>query len=162
MNNIQFSREEIIKLLSEIDGTHWLNDRLVNSLNSNVVPAVKLPELSSYPRGAEINLNHIVKKAEEPAMTIEKAFAAVEMDIDMKYSVNKISKVTGCKWETYGNYCNRENIVGAEYCAKHNGETCRYCNNQTTHGCPEEMQFVCGEYLCDNHRHNGIIINQRF
>ncbi len=60
-----------------------------------------------------------------------------------------------CEWMFYGMKCdNTEDIIQVErgrfFCGKHTGLICRKCGNPADHGCPEELQFVCGAPLCKN------------
>jgi hypothetical protein len=45
--------------------------------------------------------------------------------------------------------CNKENIIGEEYCEEHLQIKCSVCGEQATHDCHETNQFVCGTPLCD-------------
>lgn len=58
----------------------------------------------------------------------------------------------GCAWETYGYLCPVDAIPGTDFCEGHGNKVCRNCAEPATHGCPRELQFVCGAPLCDNCR----------
>lgn len=60
--------------------------------------------------------------------------------------------VTGCYWECYGVYCDKDTAAGDRFCTKHKDQKCRMCGEPADHGCPAELQFVCGEPLCRNHQ----------
>lgn len=59
--------------------------------------------------------------------------------------------IVNCLWEDYGYRCNALGTVNG-YCRYHTTKTCAICGKKATHGCPVELQFICGTPLCADHR----------
>lgn len=72
-------------------------------------------------------------------------------DIDITVSTRSQQNIRGCHWEFYGNYCNRPTTGDSLFCEHHSNKRC-FCGDLAGHGCPVELQFVCGSPLCGNHR----------
>lgn len=66
--------------------------------------------------------------------------------------IRKREDVTGCYWECYGIYCDETTENNAMFCKTHANQKCRMCGKPADHGCPAELQFVCGEPLCPDHK----------
>lgn len=84
-----------------------------------------------------------------------------QKDFESSYEEIKNSLVQ-CTWELYGQKCNEESVMSVMYnkktyhlCESHSKERCTKCHKQAVHGCPMELQFVCGEPLCPDCHHNS-------
>lgn len=137
---IEMSRKEILELMQELSEDHWMNERLTNAL-------------------AEINFranNNFMENTAvlvKPKVKVEKPFPKVKEDKSILHSINHV--YGRCSWETYGYYCNKkvpDNHI-FELCDEHIDERCSKCGKQAVHGCPVELQFVCGEPLCNDCDH---------
>lgn len=69
--------------------------------------------------------------------------------------INQTVTAHTCEWQCYGIACGSEEDVvkvasGKFFCGQHTGLLCRKCGSPADHGCPEELQFVCGAPLCKN------------
>lgn len=130
---IELTRNQVLDLMKDLEPSHWLQKSLLvelNNLSSN--SAVKASESFCSPKV----LGRFDELASE--MSIETAIEASDID------------QTQCKWQTYGYRCT--NSSNADFCEEHR-LVCREagCDNMADHGCPCEMQFVCGAALCSSH-----------
>lgn len=122
MTAIDFTRDEILDLMKELPVNHWLQNRLLDGLT--------------------------VDRLKRPAY-----IARTVPDV-----VNPVAE-TGkrCEWVFYGLQCETvknvtKNVTGKFFCTEHTGLVCQKCGDPADHGCPEELQFVCGAPLCKHCR----------
>jgi hypothetical protein len=160
MVHIEMSRTEALALLADLPATHWVNNRVLKALE---VHADDMIDPATSEIDAELIRQALAKRAEKDEDPVDRPRAATsydsvndwknKQDIDLKFMVRERNEVTGCPWEHYGMYCNRPTENGKTYCPVHDGKKCSQCDRQSTHGCPVELQFVCGEPLCEQHSH---------
>lgn len=124
MIKIEMNRNEALTLLQELPANHWLESRVLKVLveSADSVKATSIVEENRKPLA--------VKTADK--------------------SDNR------CIYTFYGNRC--EGFTDGFLCQEHAEESCSYrdefgsrCGSQINHGCPEELQFVCGAPLCASH-----------
>lgn len=158
---IKITRIEALALMQELPANHFLQSRLVDEL-------VELNKSASARLGArEVIAGKFVVTRSENALTAElitpklgeNQYTAAQLD--EMYEAGGIAPEIQCKWQTYGFRC-RETSKN-EFCDEHNGKTCSHrdsdggvaCGKPADHGCPTELQFVCGFPCCAEHSNCG-------
>lgn len=119
---IELTRTQVLELMKDLNVDHWFQKNLLDELNA------------------------ISSTATAPAR-IAKA-TAVEQSV--KITDDSVGGLVQCDWQTYGYRCVNRSFES--FCEDHR-LVCREsgCNNMANHGCPCEMQFVCGAALCAQH-----------
>lgn len=128
---IQVTRSEVLSLMNSLRADHFLQDRLAEEM-------IRLNHTSSN----DTNRFNLAATDTEPAPI----FVRIEAETHVE-----------CKYSFYGHPC-RE-VAANDFCEEHLGIECSYrdevgsiCRKQIDHGCPVELQFVCGSPLCPDHR----------
>lgn len=157
---IDMTRKEIIDLMNFLPEDHWMNERLAdalhkihsdsnNSFMANAAVIVKPKSIADYKK------NNNTKK---PSTTVDKDSAKTDLEKIVQYAEKYYKVDKGhCVWELYGYYCNKKVSADSpiQLCEDHIENVCTKCGKQAIHGCPIELQFVCGEPLCKHCSHYG-------
>lgn len=158
---IKITRIETLALMQELPANHFLQSRLVEELvelNKSASARVGTPEVH--------NGKLVVTRAKN---TLTAEFVTPDLgkgqytdaQLEEMYESAPVSPDRQCKWQTYGFRC-RETSKN-EFCDEHNGKTCSHrdadggaaCGKPADHGCPTELQFVCGFPCCAEHSSCG-------
>lgn len=120
---IELTRTQVLELMKDLNVDHWFQKNLLDELNRISTPAV----VASATPHRSLAVTKIRKAADE-----------------------HFDEPVQCSWQTYGYQCT--NRSSESFCEDHR-LVCRElgCNNMANHGCPCELQFVCGAALCANH-----------
>jgi hypothetical protein len=138
---INLNRNEVLSLMKELDPEHWIQGRLLIEivLMDRANEPVEVAKISS-------NLSEPIKIQKTSTEAISETDAPKELK--------------QCKHSTYGYRCRKESEN--EYCEDHLNKLCttpdalgNVCGKQSDHGCPEELQFVCGTPCCPEHSRCG-------
>lgn len=132
---INLTSEQILDLMRELGSSHWLYGDLLAELNTLAVqPPVEPYSIEAFEKSASDFRAEVV----EPLKSSDTIVA---------------NKSKTCLYEVYGHQCVAVQAKDG-FCLEHMETVCREpgCENQMTHGCPTEMQFVCGAPLCNEHR----------
>lgn len=153
MTKVDLTRNEIVELLKEFPESHWMTPRLVDALVESTNRSNE-----SFLKNSAVLIKPKSKNNDEHMLSnSEKQKTNLDVIADNAEKSNKIDK-NHCAWELYGHYCNKKvNDDSIQLCPEHIVKKCEKCGRQAVHGCPEELQFVCGEPLCEycHHRSTG-------
>lgn len=168
---IKITRIETLALMQELPANHFLQSRLVDEL-------VELNKSASARYGdREVIGGELVVTRSENALTAEFVTPTKRLGIKSDYDGSMgqytdaqleemyesapVSPDRQCKWVFYGHQCTTTSKN--EFCDEHNGKTCSHrdsdggaaCGKPADHGCPTELQFVCGFPCCAEHSNCG-------
>lgn len=132
---INLTSEQILDLMREFGVKHWFYKDLLTELNTL---AIESPSVEAYS-----------VKAFEKTTSDFRVEAENQLPAPAAIAVNNTNQ---CLYEMYGNRCTEAQAKDG-FCVKHMETVCSEpdCDNQMTHGCPTELQFVCGAPLCGEH-----------
>lgn len=126
---IELTRNQVLDLMKDLEPGHWLQELL-------------LVELADF---ATTSLTKKVKPlySSKISETLDKLASEAPVNAPK-------DELQQCNWQTYGHRCTTESHE--DFCKEHR-RVCREsgCNNMADHGCPCELQFVCGAALCSTH-----------
>lgn len=169
---IELNRDEVIRLIQELPVEHFLQPRLAHELvaivdqpNTTVRAENHLaPVLSprSVARSAEDRFGS--REVIAGRLVVSKPDLGenefTDKQLDEMYEAGGVAPKKQCKWQTYGYRC-RETSTN-EFCDEHLNQKCSHkdsegaaCGNKADHGCPTELQFVCGAPCCSGHSNCG-------
>lgn len=161
MMNVRLTRKQVLDLMKELPEKHWLQDRLLNALNTEYEKVEK--------NNGEKNRNEVAtKKAFTPQFKSETTFdpkpieakdvkihslASHDQYKDKDY-VKDLNVTCNFKMDWMGT-CKKPVLEGTEQCLAHYKVKCSFCGNTAFETCDFTGQFVCGAPVCDEHsRHN--------
>lgn len=154
---IKITRIETLALMQELPANHFLQSRLVEEL-------VELNKSASARFGSPEVHNGTLVVTPTKVLGIKSDYDG-SMGQHTQEQLDTLDEVSGgvkkqCKWETYGYQC-RETSKN-EFCDEHRNVKCTHlnehgilCFNMANHGCPTELQFVCGAPVCAEHSNCG-------
>lgn len=166
---IKITRNETLALMRELPANHFLQSRLVDEL----VALNKSAEARLGTREV-IGGDFVVTRSKD---TLTADFSTVkplgyhsdydgsmgqltEAQLDEQNEAGGIAPLKQCKWQTYGYQCRTKSKN--EFCDEHRDQKCSHlgehgtlCFNMADHGCPTELQFVCGAPCCAEHSNCG-------
>lgn len=158
---IKITRNETLALMRELPANHFLQSRLVEEL-------VELNKSASARLGSpEVHNGALVVTRSKDTLTAEFVTPDLgkgqytEAQLEEMYESAPVSPKRQCKWTFYGHQCTKTSTK--EFCDEHSGKTCSHrdseggiaCGKPADHGCPTELQFVCGFPLCHEHSSCG-------
>lgn len=174
--SIELDRTEVLTLMQELPSEHFLQPRLLDELvRMNQMPLTpRRLSISEQRKGIEETLG--IREVVNGQMTVKKMPHGVmaeflteaeqgkgeytDKQLDEMYEAGGIAPLKQCKWQTYGYQC--ANKSDKEFCADHIDEMCAHrdeegvkCGKKADHGCPTELQFVCGAPCCAEHSNCG-------
>jgi hypothetical protein len=175
---IELDRTEVLTLMQELPSEHFLQPRLLDELvRMNQVQTPVTPprrSITEQRRDLEktlgirevVNGQMVVKKMPHGLMAEFLTDAEhgkgeyTDKQLDEMYEAGGIAPLKQCKWQTYGHQCRNESKN--EFCDDHINEICSHrdaagvrCGHKADHGCPTELQFVCGAPCCSEHSNCG-------
>lgn len=157
---IKITRNETLALMRELPANHFLQSRLVDELvelNKSATARFGTPEV--------IGGDFKVTRSKD---TLTADFSDVELgegqytgkQLEEMYESAPGAPERQCKWTFYGHQCTKTSTK--EFCDEHTGKICSHrdsdgvaCGKPADHGCPTELQFVCGFPLCHEHSSCG-------
>jgi hypothetical protein len=157
---IKITRNETLALMRELPPNHFLQSRLVDELvelNKSAAARFGTPEV--------IGGDFVVTRSKD---TLTADFSTPELgkgqyteaQLDEQNEAGGIAPLKQCKWQTYGYQCRTKSKN--DFCDEHINETCVHkdadgvrCGHKADHGCPTELQFVCGAPCCAEHSSCG-------
>lgn len=154
---IKITRIETLALMQELPANHFLQSRLIEEL-------VELNKSASARFGSPEVHNGTLVVTPTKALGIKSDYDG-SMGQLTQAQHDTLDELSGgvkkqCKWQTYGYQC-RETSRN-EFCDEHIKEMCFHkdedgnvCGKKADHGCPTELQFVCGSPCCAAHSNCG-------
>lgn len=170
---INVNRTEVLSLMQDLPADHFLQSRLVDELivlNKQIDSDVRVRKATT----PVLEVKSAVSRLGTPEVINGNLVVTAGLGMPKEYDgsmgqytakqLDEIAEVGGmtrqCKWETYGYQC-RE-MSPNEFCIEHDKVKCSHlgehgtlCFNMANHGCPTELQFVCGAPICAEHSNCG-------
>jgi hypothetical protein len=165
---IEINRTEVLSLMQELPANHFLQSRLVDELivlNNQIDSAARVAKATTH-------VLEVKSAASRPGTreVINGKLAVLKPNLgenqftdeqlNEMYEAGGIATKKQCKWQTYGYQCRKTSKN--EFCDEHMKEMCAHrdeagvvCGNKADHGCPTELQFVCGAPCCAAHSNCG-------
>lgn len=172
---INVNRTEVLSLMQDLPADHFLQSRLVDELIVlNKQTDAKYGVHSKTITAPVLEVKSAVSHLGTPEVINGKLVVTGGLGHSREYDgsmgqyttkqLDEIAEVGGmtrqCKWETYGYQC--AEMSPNEFCIEHDKVKCSHldehgtrCFNMANHGCPTELQFVCGAPCCSTHQSCG-------